>query len=106
MAQIVGHLDGTSKDVVMILRSILTDLTALKTAVDSQKTLLDELHDDHATYKAVVDELKTWAQTLGAKLNADTGVNDTDYDATISNSAPATLTASKPTASGTLTTTE
>ena len=62
----------------------------------SMKALLDELHDDHATFKTVVDELKTWAQTLATKLNADTGVADTDYDTTITASAPATLTAGKP----------
>jgi len=58
-------------------------------------TLVNEMADDHATNKAVVDELKTWAQTLATKLNADAGVTDTNYDTTITNSGPATLSASK-----------
>jgi hypothetical protein len=73
-------------------------LSDLRARVVELKTLTDELVDDHATSKAAVDELESWAEALGTKLNADTGVADTDYDAVITNSAPATLTASKITA--------
>ena len=86
------------KQLITAANEVITDHATTKTSVDEGKTLLDELHDDHATYKAVVDELKTWAEALATKLNADAGVTDTDYDATITNSAPATLTAAKPTA--------
>jgi len=74
MAQIFSGVPGNSLATEQVLRSILTDITALKTAVDTQKTLLDEL--------------KSWATTLATKLNADAGVTDTDYDATISAAAP------------------
>ena len=90
---------GTKLDaLITAVRELIDDHATFKTAVDETKTAVDELIDDHATYKAVVDELKTWAEALGTKLNADTGVADTDYDATITNSAPATLSASKPSA--------
>ena len=62
------------------------------------KTLTDELVDDHATFKSAGDEIETWAENLATKLNADTGVADTDYDTVITNSAPATLTVGKITA--------
>jgi hypothetical protein len=68
-------------------------LNAMYTEVTALRTLTTELRTDHATFKAAVDELETWAETLGAKLNADGGVTDEDYDATITNSAPATITA-------------
>ena len=74
------------------------DPATFKTNADETKTAVDELVDDHATFKTVVDELTAWAEALGTKLNADTGVNDTDYDAVITADAPATQTASKPTA--------
>ena len=77
---------------------LMDDHATFKTAVDESKTAIDELIDDHATFKAVVDELKDWAQTLATKLNNDAGVSDTDYDTTITNSAPDTLTAGKPSA--------
>lgn len=69
-----------------MLDAFLTDITA-------QKVIIDELVADHATYKTVVDELTAWAETLGAKLNADAGVTDTNYDAVITADAPGTLTA-------------
>ena len=33
--------------------------------------------------RVLVNELKGWAETLAANLNADAGVTDTNYDATI-----------------------
>ena len=69
-----------------VLEAMYTEITALR-------TLANELRTDHATFKAVVDELTTWAETLATKLNADAGVTDADYDATITADAPATITA-------------
>ena len=81
-----------------LVEELHDDHATFKTAIDETKTAVDELIDDHATFKTVVDELTAWAEALATKLNADTGVADTDYDATITADAPATLTATKPTA--------
>ena len=56
-------------------------------------TLINELRADHATFRTHCAEIESWAETLAAKLNADAGVTDANYDATISNSPPATITA-------------
>lgn len=69
-----------------ILEAMYTEITALR-------TLANELRTDHGTFKTVVDELTSWAEALATKLNADTGVTDTDYDAVITADAPATITA-------------
>ena len=79
---------GQPLDLYDLLVALLVDIAA-------QKVIIDELVDDHATSRASVAEIETWAETLGAKLNADAGITDTDYDATITNSPPATLTATK-----------
>lgn len=51
-------------------RGDLTDqLAALKTDLDN--------------LAALANELRAWAIALATKLNADTGVADTDYDTTI-----------------------
>ncbi len=50
-------------------RHLVRVLEGLKTDVDNLATL--------------ANELKSWAQTLATKLNADVGVTDTDYDTTI-----------------------
>lgn len=68
-------------------------INAMVTEIDALTTLTTELRTDHATFKACVDEIETWAETLATKLNADAGVTDVNYDATITNSAPATITA-------------
>ena len=75
-------------DLYDLLIAALADITA-------QKVIIDELVDDHATFKTVVGELTAWAEALATKLNADGGVTDTDYDAVITADAPATLTATK-----------
>lgn len=82
-----------------LLDELHDDHATFKTALGQTKVLVDELHDDHATLKTAVDEVIAWAEALATKLNADTGVADTDYDADITAAAPATLTAAKPTAS-------
>jgi len=79
-------------------RRLKSWLDGVRTTVDEMRTLSVELRADHASFKAAVDELHTWAETLSAKLNADAGVTDTDYDAVITADAPATLTAGDPTA--------
>lgn len=90
----------------------------LVTFLNNVTTLVNELQADHATFKTVVDELKTDYTALladvtairtalvgvTAKLDADAGITDTDYAAThdpaaltagaIAASAPATLSAS------------
>jgi hypothetical protein len=73
-------------------------LDELRLSVSGIRTLALELKADHATFKTVVDELTAWAEALSTKLNADTGVTDADYDAIITADAPATLSASDPSA--------
>jgi hypothetical protein len=58
-------------DATELLTAFLTDVTAIKTAADTQKTAIDELIDDHATFKTVVDALKTLVNDLRAKLLGD-----------------------------------
>ena len=79
-------------------RRLKSWLDGIRTTLDQTRTLSVELRADHASFKAAVDELHTWSETLAAKLNADAGVTDTDYDAVITADAPATLTAGDPTA--------
>lgn len=74
-------------------------LNAIQDQIDNLITLTTELRADHATFKASVDEIETWAETLATKLNNDGGVTDVDYDTTITNSAPATISAAAVTAS-------
>ena len=102
---------ATTKTTVDAARTAIIELiddhATFKTAADAVETLIEELHDDHATFKTVVDELTAWAEALATKLNADAGVTDVDYDATITADAPATLTAAKPpTGPATLTATD
>lgn len=110
---------------------LVADHATFKASVDALETLAEELAADHATFKTVVDELKTdytalladitahrtSYNALLAKLDADGGVTDTNYVATvpfaaltataIAASSPATLSASAaiPSAPATLTAT-
>lgn len=68
-------------------------LNAMMDQIDSLTTLANELRTDHATFRTHCAEIETWAETLAAKLNSDAGVTDENYDATITNSPPATITA-------------
>lgn len=90
---------------------LIGDHATTKVAVDEGKTAVDdlidrqaenrtaimELIDDHEAFRLVVVELESWAETLAAKLNADAGVTDEDYDADIAAEAPAVLSAGDPT---------
>ena len=81
-------IQGQPLDLYDLLVALLVDIAA-------QKVIIDELVDDHATSRASVAEIETWAETLAAKLNLDAGVTDENYDVTITNSPPATLIATK-----------
>ena len=81
-------IQGQPLDLYDLLVAALVDITA-------QKVIIDELVDDAATMRTVVLELEGWAETLGTKLNADAGITDTDYDAVITATVPAALTAEK-----------
>ena len=71
-----------------LLVAALVDITA-------QKVIIDELVDDHATFKANNDELVSRLNALATKLNADAGVEDTNYIAIQTANPPAILTAVK-----------
>lgn len=45
--------------------------------------LLNDLITDINLLITAVNEINTWAETLATKLNADGGVTDENYDATI-----------------------
>lgn len=103
MANITKASSMSHEDLYNLLVSVLSDLTKLKTAVDTLKTLTDELTDDHATFRTAVADVKTG-------VNAVITAAATDLAAVaavtaVASSAPATLTAPKSTAVGTLSTT-
>jgi hypothetical protein len=81
-----------------ILRDLNTNVRSLITAVNEINTWAETLGTKLNTD---VGELQTWAETLAAKLNSDAGVTDADYDATITGDAgfDATITAGQITAS-------
>jgi len=54
---------------------------------EAQNELLDEIQTKITELANLANELRSWAIALATKLNADTGVADTDYDTTIT--APA-----------------
>jgi hypothetical protein len=56
-----------------VLRSLQTDISSLKTAMDSGDTAVEELIDDHATEKTSADAV----ETLIEELSADHAVNVT-----------------------------
>ena len=71
------------------------DHATFKTALDATETLVEELHDDHATFKTVVDELTTdLSDHVHGGITA--GAANTSAGPTITATAPATLTAAKP----------
>lgn len=85
------------------------DQGALYNYLNSIQTMLTELVTDLASYKTVVDEvvtdigtIATFQAALTAKLDADTGVNDTDYASGLTEvvaptaAAPAAMSASTP----------
>jgi hypothetical protein len=64
--------------------------TALFQFLSNIVTVVNELRTDHATFKTVVDELvtdvgtiATFQAALTAKLDADSGITDTNYAATL-----------------------
>jgi len=61
--------DSEAEHVVKQINNIVTDLETIRTTGASGTTLLEELHDDHATFKTVVDDLKTLANALRTLLN-------------------------------------
>lgn len=71
MAEITPSGALSHKETYNILISLLADVTALKTSLDSANTLITELRDDHATFKTVVDDTKTLANDLRNKLLGD-----------------------------------
>lgn len=59
MPKIHGQGLMLPKDRETVLKSLLTDVEALKDAVNSLITMASELGTDHGTFKTVVDDLKT-----------------------------------------------
>ena len=45
--------------------------------------LLNAMMDNIDSLITATNEINTWAETLAAKLNADAGVTDSNYDAVI-----------------------
>jgi len=70
-------------------------LVAALVDIAAQKVIIDELVDDHATFKANNDELVSRLDALATKLNADAGVEDTNYITIQTANPPAILTAVK-----------
>lgn len=61
----------------------------LTTVADPQMLadILNHMDEEIDALRTVANELRTWAETLATKLNADAGVTDENYDATISAAA-------------------
>lgn len=103
MAQITTQTAQHHEDLYLVLQSILADLAALKVAVDTNKVAVDELIDDHATFKTISTDNKT---AIAAIITAAaTNIAAVAAVTPVSSSSPATLSASKPTAVGALGTT-
>lgn len=89
MAKINSHTTLGSSELRILFEGILADLTAIT-------DLVNELKTDHATFKTVVTDLKTSLNSTLTKLDADSGVTDTNYSSglAVSSSAPASVSAS------------
>lgn len=107
-----GDLVDLLTNLVTVVNELVDDHATNKTTIDECRTAIVELIDDHATMVTLETELKadigtiaTFQAALTAKLDADAGITDTDYAATLTEvaavtaSPPATLTAGDPTAS-------
>jgi hypothetical protein len=57
-------------------------LEAIQDPVQLQR-LLNAMQTQIDNLITLANELNAWAETLAAKLNLDSGVNDQNYDATI-----------------------
>lgn len=56
--------------ITTLLQEIHDDHATFKTSADAVETLIEELHDDHATTKTVVDAIKTLVNDIRTKLTA------------------------------------
>jgi chromosome segregation ATPase len=65
-----GDLVKFLKNVRDTVNELVDDHATYKTQADAVETLVEELHDDHATNKTVIDELKTDYTALLADVTA------------------------------------
>lgn len=72
LEQIVLAINSVTGGETGLSATAYADLVASKTSLDTSKTAVDELIDDHATFKTVVDAIKTLVNDIRTKLLADT----------------------------------
>ena len=72
LEQMVVAINSVTGGETGLSATAYADLVMLKTSVDSSKTAVDELVDDHATFKTVVTDTKTLTNDIRAQLLADT----------------------------------
>jgi len=103
LERLLNRIDDELDDLRTLANELRTDHATTKAVVDEMKASLNasslgvgELISDHGKYKSVVDELSVWAETLAAQLNIDTGVTTTTFDETIDSVTPAAMTAVTP----------
>lgn len=120
LVRLTSPAGSAERQAIIELNRAVADVEVVRAVVAQGNTLVEELHDDHATFKTVVDELKldytalladvtairaevvklvtdmasriSDFNTLTTKLNADIGVTDTNY------AAAAAATAANPSA--------
>lgn len=93
---------GNVRDTV---NELVDDHATFKTTVDATELLVEELRDDDATNKTLLDELKTDLNalktdvgTIATKLDNDATVTDTNYAAQIAGTSVAASSAAATTA--------
>lgn len=69
--QIIPNIFRGNEPLERVIKSMMADIQAIKTSVDSINTLDTELRTDHATFKSVVDDLKTAVNGLISGLGGD-----------------------------------
>jgi len=90
MATIVAHRANPGADIdgiVTIIGQLTTLANESKVDYTAARTLINELKTVQATNRTLINELKTDVNLLLAKLDADTGLDASDYVATLAISA-------------------
>ena len=79
----LGSLVQTAPKLYEFLSAIAADIAAIRTSRNgAEKTLVNELKADFNLLRAQVTAIHTSMDTLLAKMDADTGIADTNYAAT------------------------
>lgn len=89
---------SSDRDVALANNAHATQLDALIADITALRATVAALQVDSAAYRTAIAALQVDSAASAAKLDADGGVTDTDYAASLTASAPAAATASAPSA--------